>query len=76
MKRLPRKRYAQLVAQWNKGVDAWGEIYDIIKKHGGDDALSEWRGWPDNKLPYKMTGVYADLDSILELLAQHVEVDE
>ena len=76
MKRLPRKRYEQLVAQWNKGVDAWHEISDIIEKHAGDDAYSEWRDEPTNSLPCWFMGEHAELDSLLEHLAQHQEVDE
>jgi hypothetical protein len=75
MKRLPRKRYAQLVAQWNKGVDAWYEIYVMIEKHGGEAALAEWRDWPENSSPHGIHGEKADLDALIAKLTELSEVD-
>lgn len=75
MKRLPRKRYERLVAQWNKGVDAWYQIYVIIEKHGGEAALAEWNDRPENSCPYGIHGELADLDGLIAKLTELSEVD-
>lgn len=79
MKRLPRKRYAQLVAQWNKGVSAWYEIVNIIEKHSSDRAFNAWRDMPEINLPECFQ---PDLDAELQEAEDYVadnqdeEVDE
>tara|TARA_X000001382_G_scaffold10663_2_gene7290 strand:+ start:2833 stop:3057 length:225 start_codon:yes stop_codon:yes gene_type:complete len=52
MKRLPRKRYSQLVAQWNKGVKAFGELQRMIEKHTSDEGYAAWEDQPDMSDPY------------------------
>jgi hypothetical protein len=72
MKRLPRKRFAQLVAQWNKGVSAWHEIVDIIEKHSSDRAFNAWRDMPEINLP---TVFDPDLDKELQLAQDSIDVE-
>tara|TARA_R110002012_G_scaffold267488_1_gene451293 strand:- start:248 stop:487 length:240 start_codon:yes stop_codon:yes gene_type:complete len=73
MKRLPRKRYAQLVAQWNKGVSAWHEIVSTIEKHSSDRAFNAWRDMPEINLPYRFE---PDLDAELQDAEDYVADDQ
>ena len=73
MKRLPRKRYAQLVYQWNRGVSAWYEIVGIVEKHTSDRAFNAWRDMPEINLPYRFE---PDLDAELQEAEDYVAGDE
>ena len=68
MKRLPRKRYAQLVAQWNKGEKAFRELCGMIQKHASDEGYAAWEDQPDMSVPYHF---HPTLDMELE----HAEND-
>ena len=76
MRRLPRSRYKHLVKQWNKGVAAWSEIYDIIEKHAGDAAFAEWRDMPENTLPHPIESEDEDLDALIKTLKEWAEANQ
>jgi len=65
MKRLPRKRWKQLVRQWNKGCEAMSAMNEILEKHCNPYGLDDFRELHDD---YILWGVEweTELDTLID----------
>jgi hypothetical protein len=71
MKRLPRKRYEQLVRQYYKGVDAFEDLRCMVHEHASDQACRAWSFQPDMNDPYRFKGTLDEELDHAENLEDH-----